>query len=98
MSRGVIVRECVFALTLTRMPHIGRLTDNVYFIQGDSGHGVTPCHLLGRLVAEAIDHQASRFDIFAAMRPFPFPGGRMFRVPLTALGAWYYGMREKLGI
>lgn len=87
-----------FALTLTRMPHIGRLSDSVYFIQGDSGHGVTTCHLLGRLAAEVIDHQAQRFDVFASMRNFPFPGGRTFRVPLTALGAWYYGMREKLGI
>jgi len=87
-----------FALTLTRMPHIGRLSDTVYFIQGDSGHGVTTCHLLGRLVAESIDCQDSRFDAFASMRNFPFPGGRMFRVPLTALGAWYYGMREKLGL
>ncbi len=87
-----------FALTLTRMPHVGRLHDNVYFIQGDSGHGVTPCHLLGKLVAGAINGQSAGFDVFASMRNFPFPGGRMFRVPLTALGAWYYGMREKLGI
>lgn len=87
-----------FALTLTRMPHIGRMSENVYFIQGDSGHGVTTCHLLGRLVAEAINHQSSRFDTFASMRNFPFPGGRTFRVPLTILGAWYYGLKEKLGL
>lgn len=87
-----------FALTLTRMPHIGRLNDTTYFIQGDSGHGVTTCHLLGRLVAEAVAAQSARFDVFAAMRNYPFPGGRLFRVPLTALGAWYYGLREKLGI
>lgn len=87
-----------FALTLTRMPHIGRLSDKVYFIQGDSGHGVTTTHLLGRIVAEAINAQTARFDIWAGMKNYPFPGGRMFRVPLTMLGAWYYGMREKLGI
>lgn len=87
-----------FALTLTRMPHIGRLSDTVYFIHGDSGHGVTTCHLLGRLTAEAINHQASRYDIFASMKNYPFPGGRAFRVPLTIMGAWYYGMREKLGL
>lgn len=87
-----------FALTLTRMPHIGRLSDTVYFIQGDSGHGVTTTHLLGKIVAEAIDHQTARFDIWAGMKNYPFPGGRAFRVPLTILGAWYYGMREKLGI
>lgn len=87
-----------FALTLTRMPHIGRLTNKIYFIQGDSGHGVTTTHLLGRLVSEAIGNQAARFDVWAKMKNYPFPGGRTFRVPLTMLGAWYYGMREKLGM
>ncbi|MFN7114860.1 MAG: NAD(P)/FAD-dependent oxidoreductase [Alphaproteobacteria bacterium] len=87
-----------FALTLTRMPHVGRLTNKIYFIQGDSGHGVTTTHLLGRLVAEAIGNQAGRFDVWAKMKNYPFPGGRALRVPLTILGAWYYGMREKMGI
>ncbi len=32
------------------------------------------------------------------MKNYPFPGGRAFRVPLTVLGAWYYGMKEKLGL
>ena len=87
-----------FALTLTRMPHVGRLADNIYFAHGDSGHGVTTTHLLGRLIAEAINHQSSRFDVFAGMRNFPFPGGHIFRVPLTILGAWYYRVLEKLDI
>jgi gamma-glutamylputrescine oxidase len=90
--------SCSFALTLTRMPHIGRLSDTVYFLHGDSGHGVTTCHLLGALTAEAIAGQAARYDVFAAMKNYPFPGGRLFRVPLTVLGAWYYALREKLGL
>lgn len=87
-----------FALTLTRLPHVGQLSDTVFFIQGDSGHGVTTTHLLGRLTAEAIAGQHARYDVFAGMRNYPFPGGRALRVPLTALGAWYYGLREKIGI
>lgn len=87
-----------FALTLTRMPQIGRYSDSVYFIQGDSGHGVTTTHLLGRLVAESIAGQNERFDVFANLKTYPFPGGRLFRVPLTAMGAWYYALREKIGI
>lgn len=86
-----------FALTLARMPHIGRLSDTSYFIQGDSGHGVTTCHLLGKLVAEAISGQISRYEVFSTMRTFPFPGGKRFRVPLTALGALYYSVRDMLG-
>jgi gamma-glutamylputrescine oxidase len=87
-----------FALTLTRIPSIGRIASNVYFSHGDSGHGVTTTHLLGRLLAEAIAGQATRFDSFARLPALPFPGGHLFRVPFCMIGAWYYGLRDKLGI
>jgi gamma-glutamylputrescine oxidase len=87
-----------FALTLTRIPHMGKLSDTVYFSHGDSGHGVTTTHLLGKILGEAINGQAGRFDVWASLQAYPFPGGRMLRVPLTALGAWWYGLRDKLGV
>jgi gamma-glutamylputrescine oxidase len=87
-----------FALTLTRIPHMGRLGERVYFTHGYSGHGVTTTHLAGRLIAESIAAQSERFDAFAALRNYPFPGGRLLRVPLSMLGSWYYQLREKLGL
>lgn len=87
-----------FALTLTRIPHVGRLSPNVYFSHGDSGHGVTTTQLLGRLLAEAVSAQAERFDLFAKLPYYPFPGGRTLRVPLTVLGSWYYAIRDRLGL
>jgi len=87
-----------FLLTLSRLPQFGRLNDNIYYAQGCSGHGITMTHLAGRLLSEAIRGQAGRFDAFAKLPHFPFPGGRLFRVPATALGAWYYQMRDSLGI
>jgi gamma-glutamylputrescine oxidase len=87
-----------FALTLTRIPHVGRLSDTVYFSHGDSGHGVTTTHLLGKILGEAVAGHAGRFDIWASLPSLPFPGGRAFRVPLTALGAWWYGLRDRLGV
>ena len=87
-----------FALTLTRIPHLGTLADGVWFSHGYSGHGVTTTHLAGRLLAEAIDGRPERFRAFARLRNFPFPGGRALRVPFTMLGAWYYMAREKLGL
>ncbi|MGL6041750.1 MAG: NAD(P)/FAD-dependent oxidoreductase, partial [Deefgea sp.] len=86
-----------FSLTLSRLPQMGRLGDTIYYSQGCSGHGVTYTHLAGRLLAEAIRGQYERFDAFAQLPHLPFPGGRHFRVPLTALGAWYYSLRDKLG-
>lgn len=87
-----------FALTLTRIPHVGKLAETVYFSHGDSGHGVTTTHLLGKILAEAVVGHADRFDIWASLPSLPFPGGRMFRVPLTSLGAWWYGLRDRLGV
>ncbi|WP_370635759.1 NAD(P)/FAD-dependent oxidoreductase [Salinicola sp. DM10] len=86
-----------FLLTLNRLPQFGRINHNVYYAQGYSGHGVTCTHLAGRLMAEALSGELERFDAFADLPHTPFPGGRLFRVPLTALGAWYYRMRDQLG-
>ncbi len=87
-----------FLLTMSRLPQFGRIGDNIYYAQGYSGHGVTTTHLAGRLVAEALKGQAQRFDAFTQLKHFPFPGGRVLRVPYTAMGAVYYGLRDKLGI
>ncbi|WP_339413662.1 NAD(P)/FAD-dependent oxidoreductase [Pseudomonas sp. EA_35y_Pfl2_R5] len=87
-----------FLLTLSRLPQVGRLGDNIYYSQGCSGHGVTYTHLAGKILAEALRGQAERFDAFADLPHYPFPGGRMFQVPFSALGAWYYTLRDKLGI
>ena len=53
---------------------------------------------MGEILGEALMGNTERFDVFAALRHFPFPGGRLFRVPYTAVGAAYYSMRDKLGI
>ena len=85
-------------LTLSRLPQVGRLSDNIYYSQGCSGHGITYTHLIGRVLSEAIRGQAERFSAFEQLPHYPFPGGRAFRVPFTAMGAWWYNLRDKLGI
>ncbi len=87
-----------FALTLTRFPQLGSLTPDVYFSHGDSGHGVTTTHLLARTLAEAITGDRTVYETFAALPYFPFPGGRLLRVPLTIAGSWWYRLRDRLGV
>ena len=87
-----------FLLTMSRLPQFGRLNDHIYYAQGYSGHGVTTTHLAGKIIAEALKGDATRFDTFAGLKHLPFPGGRMLRVPYTAAGAFYYGLRDRLGI
>jgi gamma-glutamylputrescine oxidase len=86
-----------FLLTLSRLPQVGRIGDNIYYSQGCSGHGVTYTHLAGKVLAEMLRGQAERFDAFASLPHYPFPGGKLFRIPFTAMGAWYYALRDKFG-
>ena len=87
-----------FLLTLSRLPQVGQLSDNIYYSQGCSGHGVTFTHLIGRVLGEAIRGQSERFNAFNRLPHLPFPGGRHLSVPLTALGAFWYNLRDKLGV
>ena len=87
-----------FLMTLNRLPQFGVINGSVYYAQGYSGHGVTATHLAGRLIAEVMHGQGERFDAFAGIPHLPFPGGRLLRVPLSALGAWYYATRDRLGL
>ena len=87
-----------FLLTLSRLPEVGRLDHNIFYSQGCSGHGVTFTHLIGRLLGEVIQGQADRFSAFEKLPHLAFPGGRLLRVPLAAMGAWYYGVRDRLGL
>ncbi|WP_311201870.1 NAD(P)/FAD-dependent oxidoreductase [Sedimentimonas flavescens] len=87
-----------FALSFSRVPQMGRIGQNTYFAHGYSGHGVTGSHTFGRILSEAINGDLTRFDTFAKLPWIPFPGGRMFRVPYSVIGSWWYAARDRLGI
>ena len=84
------------AITMSRLPHVGRLAPNGFFVHGFSGHGVALTQIAGRLVAETIAGTAERFDVLAGLRHRAFPGGTWFRQPLLVLGMLYYTLRDKL--
>ncbi len=81
---------------LNRVPQLGRLADNVFYVQAYSGHGVAPTHMSGRIMAELISNQAERFDLMAKVSHMPFPGGRLFRQPVLALGMLYYKILDEI--
>jgi gamma-glutamylputrescine oxidase len=91
-------------ISMNRAPDFGRLPaaqpgqpQNVYYLQGFSGHGLALTGLAGRLVAEAMSGDASRFDIFARLRHRAFPGGALLRTPALVLGMAWYRLRDILG-
>ncbi|WP_063534532.1 FAD-binding oxidoreductase [Burkholderia sp. MSMB1589WGS] len=83
-------------ITMNRAPHFGRLSPTVYFAQGFSGHGVNTTGLAGKLIAEAIDGQAARFDVFGKIRHRDFPGGAALRMPALVLAMAWYRLRDLL--
>ena len=84
-------------ISMNRAPDFGRLGDNLYYLQGFSGHGVALTGLAGQMVAEAVAGQAGRFDLFARLKHHAFPGGPLLRTPTLALGMLWHRMRDALG-
>lgn len=92
-------------ISMNRAPDFGRLpapphgagkAQNIYYLQGFSGHGLALTGLAGRLVAEAMDGDASRFDVFARLKHRAFPGGPRLRTPALVLGMAWYRLRDLL--
>ncbi len=86
-------------ITMNRAPDFGRLAQapQVYYLQGFSGHGLALTGLAGRLVAEAMAGDSTRFDVFARLKHLPFPGGPLLRTPALVLGMAWYRLRDMLG-
>ncbi|QHE83566.1 NAD(P)/FAD-dependent oxidoreductase [Hydrogenophaga sp. BPS33] len=83
-------------ISMNRAPDFGRLGDNLYYLQGFSGHGVALTGLAGKLVAEAVAGQAGRFDVYAGLQHRRFPGGPLLRTPSLALGMLWHRLRDVL--
>ncbi|MEZ5564804.1 MAG: FAD-binding oxidoreductase [Gammaproteobacteria bacterium] len=84
------------AVTMSRLPHLGRLAPDVYFAQGYSGHGIATATLAGQLMAEAIAGTNERFDVFARVAPRRLPGGTLLRRPGLVLGMLWFALRDRL--
>jgi gamma-glutamylputrescine oxidase len=84
------------AITMNRLPHVGRLDGDLWFAHGYSGHGVATATLAGQLLAEAIAGTSERFDLLARRPPPRFPGGTWLRRPGMTLGMLWYALRDRL--
>ena len=84
------------AITVNRLPAFQRLGPGVFSAGGYSGHGVALATLAGKLIAEAVQGTAERFDVFASLPQPRFPGGAALRRPLLALAMSWYALRDRL--
>ncbi|MGN6514510.1 MAG: NAD(P)/FAD-dependent oxidoreductase [Rhizomicrobium sp.] len=81
-------------ITVTRLPHIGRLSPNVFFAHGYSGQGVALTAIGGKLMAEAALGKFDRFDVMARVPAKKFPGGAMLRKPLVAAALFAFKIAD----
>lgn len=77
-------------------PQLGKLSDNVWYCQGYSGHGVATSHIMGEIMAKAMSGSLEQFDTFARCKHLRVPLGDLFGNPMLAAGMWYYQLMEKL--
>ena len=84
------------AITVNRLPAFQRLGPTVFSAAGYSGHGVALATLAGKLIAEAVQGTAGRFDVFARLPQPRFPGGGALRWPLLALAMSWHALRDRL--
>ncbi len=81
-------------ITINRIPQLGRLSSNVYFLQGYSGHGIATSHIAAGIVAGAVAGSLEEFDRFAALKQVRIPFGDRAGQALLTLGMMYYQSLE----
>lgn len=84
------------AITLNRLPHVGKLAPNVLFSLGYSGQGVALGTMCGKLMADEIKGPSSDFATMAKIPSKTFPGGTLLRWPGMVAGMLYYSLRDRV--
>ena len=97
--KGVAIEyawDGTLAITLPRLPHVGRIGANLFFAQGYSGQGVAIATHMGKLIADAIAGDAEKFAVYEGLKVPEIPGGSLLRRPLLTLGMMWYALRDRL--
>jgi len=84
------------AVPFNRVPQLGKISSNVFYSQGYSGHGVNVTHLAGQIMADAVAGTFERLDVFANIKPVIIPGAQRFNNQMVSLGILYYQIKDRL--
>ncbi len=87
---------CSIGIVIRRIPMVGRIDNNIYYVQGYSGHGVNATHIMGEVIADAIGGTMENFDLFAKMPQIRVPFGNLAGNQMIALGMLYYRIKDLL--
>lgn len=88
--------HCHMGIVINRIPQLGKLSPQVWFAQGYSGHGLATSHIVGEVMAAALLGRPERFDQFQRFSHLRVPVGDWLGQRMLALGMWYYLQLERL--
>ncbi len=83
------------AIVINRIPQLGKVSDNVYYQQGYSGHGVATTHIMSEIMANAVAGDMTEYDYFADMWHWRIPLPEWFGNQALALGMQWYKFAER---
>ena len=85
-------------IVINRIPALGRISNNVYYAQGYSGHGIASSHIMAHIMAEAISGTLEQFDLFSQLKQIRLPLGPRLGSAMIALGMAYFGLRDRIRV
>lgn len=81
-------------IIINRVLLMGRLGSNIFYSQGYCGHGVSPTHMAGEIMADSVEGKYDRLELFEKYPHTPVPLGRWAGNQLVALGMIYFKMLD----
>ncbi len=83
-------------IVINRIPQVGRIGENVFYVQGFSGHGIALTHTLAEIVSKAICAEIEEFLIYENVRHYSLPLAGQMGSQAVAIGMMYYKLKELL--
>ena len=77
-------------IVVKRVPLLGRVTDNVFYSMGYSGHGVAPTHIAAEVMANALAGDTEVLEAYENIKHWRIPFGQWFGNQVVALGMLYF--------
>jgi glycine/D-amino acid oxidase-like deaminating enzyme len=83
-------------IVIKRIPLLGRITNNIFYSIGYSGHGVAPTHVAAEMMANALEGDLEMIKVYESVKHFRIPFGQWFGNQIVSMGMLYYRMLDRL--
>ncbi|MBQ62344.1 MAG: FAD-dependent oxidoreductase [Gammaproteobacteria bacterium] len=83
-------------IVIKRIPLMGRVTDNIFYSIGYSGHGVAPTHVAAEIIADAFEGDMEVLQVYEQVKHFRIPLSQWFGNQIVALGMLYFRALDHL--